>query len=389
MTIAHLSDTHLGYRAYGRTTDKGINQREFDVMQSFRSALDQIAERDPDLIVHTGDMFHQVRPSNLTVIAAFRQLSKVQAKRGFKPFVILGGNHDTPRTSDAGNILNLFLAIEGVAIIAQSRPEVVEFPDLDCEVMGVASPAVDARTEDGQKYSWTPSGSRKHSVLALHGVATQALQSQKHPDRPNSDFDVHEANANRWTYVALGDFHDHQAYSPNCCYAGATEFTTSHIFDEARAKGWVWFDTEVGALEFVPVETRRLVDLKRIKGAGLTGAQITEQMLKNATWNAEEMPIVRQVVTDVGPLARSEVDQGALRELHGRCLQYVYKPWAPQADSIPGKPGERIEGVSLETEWDRFLDDRDTPPGLDKARVRATGRTLLEDAQRNDETDLA
>ncbi|MBZ0214532.1 MAG: hypothetical protein K8H99_12080, partial [Nitrospirae bacterium] len=68
---------------------------------------------------------------------------------------------------------------------------------------------------------------------------------------------------------------------------------------------------------------------------------------------------------------------------------YLYKPWAPQAESIPGKPGERVEGVSLETEWDRFLDDRVTPPGLDGTRVRATGRTLLEEAQRNDETDLA
>ncbi len=389
MTIAHLSDTHLGYRSFARTTEKGINQREHDVMRAFTSTLDAIAERDPDLIVHSGDLFHQVRPSNLTLVTAFRFLTALQARRKHRPFIILGGNHDTPRTIDSGNILNLFSLIEGVTVLARNRPEVVEFPELDCEAMGVASPAMDARTEDGQRYSWSPTTSRRNRVLIAHGVATQALATQRHPTTPTSDFDIHEANAGRWSYVALGDFHDHQAYAPNCCYAGATEFTTSHIFDEDRVKGWVWFDTEIGQLEFVPCTTRRLVDLKFVEGAQLTGAEITQRIVKNAVWDDREMPIVRQVVTDVGPLARSEIDQSEVRKLHARCLQYNLRLWPPQKDAIPGKLGERVEGITLETEWDRFVDERDVPPGLERDKVRTTGHELLKEVALNDEADLA
>ena len=38
MRIAHLSDVHLGYRAYSRTNEHGVNQREHDVLQAFRRA---------------------------------------------------------------------------------------------------------------------------------------------------------------------------------------------------------------------------------------------------------------------------------------------------------------------------------------------------------------
>src|SRR5689334_22713252 len=107
MTIAHLSDTHLGFRAYGKTTPDGFNQREVDVMRTFRTCLDQIAEADPDIVVHSGDFFHVVRPSNATIVAAFKALTAFQTKRGGRPFILIGGNHDTPRITESGNILAL------------------------------------------------------------------------------------------------------------------------------------------------------------------------------------------------------------------------------------------------------------------------------------------
>src|SRR3990170_163738 len=99
MTLAHLSDTHLGYRAYSRSTREGMNQREADVLETFRAALDAIALREPDLVVHSGDLFHVVRPSNHTITDTFRALQRFQSARGAKPLVLVGGNHDTPRTA--------------------------------------------------------------------------------------------------------------------------------------------------------------------------------------------------------------------------------------------------------------------------------------------------
>ena len=40
MKLAHLADPHLGIRQYHRLTSGGINQREADVAQAFRLAID-------------------------------------------------------------------------------------------------------------------------------------------------------------------------------------------------------------------------------------------------------------------------------------------------------------------------------------------------------------
>jgi exonuclease SbcD len=61
MRIAHLSDVHLGYRAYSRTNEHGMNQREHDVLQAFGRALRAILRAAPDLVLITGDLFHSVR----------------------------------------------------------------------------------------------------------------------------------------------------------------------------------------------------------------------------------------------------------------------------------------------------------------------------------------
>jgi exonuclease SbcD len=79
MRIAHLSDVHLGYRAYSRTNEHGMNQREYDVLQAFRRALRAIRDAEPDLVLITGDLFHAVRPPNSSLIAAFQSLLGVSA----------------------------------------------------------------------------------------------------------------------------------------------------------------------------------------------------------------------------------------------------------------------------------------------------------------------
>jgi len=40
--IAHLADLHLGLRQYHRQTPGGINQREADVANAFRKAVDSL-----------------------------------------------------------------------------------------------------------------------------------------------------------------------------------------------------------------------------------------------------------------------------------------------------------------------------------------------------------
>ena len=47
MKLAHIADAHLGIRQYYRQTSAGINQREADVAQAFRVAINDVIAAQP------------------------------------------------------------------------------------------------------------------------------------------------------------------------------------------------------------------------------------------------------------------------------------------------------------------------------------------------------
>ena len=94
LRIAHLADTHLGYSAYGKTDPAtGRNQRAVDVENAFERAISDILERDVDLVLHAGDVFHHTRPSWSTLTHFVRQMRRLE--RAGLPAVVIAGNHDT------------------------------------------------------------------------------------------------------------------------------------------------------------------------------------------------------------------------------------------------------------------------------------------------------
>jgi DNA repair exonuclease SbcCD nuclease subunit len=365
MTLAHISDTHLGFRAYSRTSRGGFNQREVDVMRTFESALDAIAEREPDLVIHAGDLFHVVRPSNATIVQAYRLISRLQDRRGAKPLILVGGNHDTPKVSDSGNILNLFGTIPGVHI-ASRELETIELAE--AEVTCVPSEALGSSSGD----AFLPRTSLPNRILALHGMARQVL-----PD--HSDFGVEQTPASEWTYVALGDYHCFKQYGPNICYAGSTDFTSTNIWEEICVpKGWVWFDTSLGKLEHVPVATRRVIDLSPIDAVGLEPDELEARIEAAAAWDASEQPIVRQRVFNVLPLTRQRLGMRLRRELGAKALvfQLVLSQSAPDADARRDA-AERV--LDLEEIWAQHVAEATFAASVDRAEIAAIGVQLLKE----------
>ena len=133
MKIAHLADVHLGFRQFHRLTTNGINQREVDVAQAFRAAVDGMIEAAPDLVVVAGDLFHSVRPTNTAILDSFNQFSRLRAALPTTPIVVVAGNHDTPRSIETGSILRLFEALGDVHTVSDA-PRELAFPSLDCVV---------------------------------------------------------------------------------------------------------------------------------------------------------------------------------------------------------------------------------------------------------------
>ena len=87
MRFLHLADTHLGFSAYRKTTNEGLNQRELDVYNAFIQCIDYAVSTKPDFVLHAGDLFDSVRPTNRAITIAIQQAIRLSQEK--IPFLII------------------------------------------------------------------------------------------------------------------------------------------------------------------------------------------------------------------------------------------------------------------------------------------------------------
>src|SRR3989449_10440193 len=163
--LAHLADLHLGFRQFDRQTPRGTNQREADIAEAFRRAVDDMLDQKPELIVIAGDIFHSVRPTNAAILFFFRELHRLRSGLPASPVVAIAGEHDTPRSTETGTILRLYEAL-GVAIAIEEARRIV-LPKLDCAVLAVPQQAL----AQAERPALRPEpGGPTFNVLLTHGV---------------------------------------------------------------------------------------------------------------------------------------------------------------------------------------------------------------------------
>lgn len=372
MKIAHFSDTHLGYRRdYSRLAPNGQNQREVDVFQTFERVLEDISDSDPDIILHTGDFFDMIRPGNHTIVNAYRRLMDLQLRR-CKPFIIIAGNHETPRRVQDGCILSLFEKDKSGGIpwiyTAIESPRWLELDGVN--ILCIPYIALPGRDE---WLSNMPAGDGSF-VLAVHGLDA-TVKSCAH------DFYFRELRPDNWDYIALGDYHIRKELQKNAIYCGSTDFTSSNIWEEVETKkGWILFDTETKCAEFHPVEpVRRVLDLPAIDAAGLSGTEIAEAISRNADWHPAEMPIVRQRIINLQAAVRREIPAHAERDARSRALYYILEPSYARSEQTAGTYGGA--GRSLTDDWSEYCKNRDAfPQGVTREEYTQSGLSALKEA---------
>jgi exonuclease SbcD len=378
MRIAHLSDVHLGYRAYSRTNEYGMNQREHDVLQAFRRALRAIRDAEPDLVLITGDLFHAVRPPNSSLIAAFQSLLEFQRGRNGAPLVIIAGNHETPRIAGSGCILALLRNIPGVQVV-YDQIDGLEIPALNASLLCIPARGV----PDIERRILQPNPNTRYNLLLLHGLLEGVTKFTL--ERP---IDRQKIVRDEWDYIALGDWHLYTQVAPNAVYPGATEFTSTNIWDEAgKPKGWVLYDADTRTHEFHPIRTRAVYDLVPIDAAELTAAELNEaiEARADALGDALNGAIVRQRVWNLHPDLRRQLDGELLRELKARALHYLLDPRPPRPSTGGRAYGQTPETdgesrLTLADEWRLFAAAYDLPADIDRAAFIELGARYLQEA---------
>jgi exonuclease SbcD len=397
--LAHLADAHLGIRQYQRLNPAGVNQREADVAQAFRCAIDGVIAAHPDAVVIAGDLFHSVRPTNAAIVFAFQQLQRLREALPDAAIVLIAGNHDTPRSADTGSILRLFEEL-GVDVATDEARRLV-YPALDLAVLAVPHQAVIG----AERASLRPAGSERNQVLVMHGEIEGLYHDGQIPtDYGGALIDAEELRAGGWTYVALGDFHvqyqvrheKKDKKGPPIWYAGALEYVSPNFWGDLRleqelgldGKGWLLVELESGKVtkvqrQRVP-QSRKIHDLGPLYADGLDApalsAAIAAEVARVPGGIADK--IVRLVVYNVPRHVARELDHAAIRALKTAALHFRLDLRRPEIHRTVGvgSPGKR---QTLPEMVRYYLEHRPLPGDLDRERFVRLGVELMEAVERD------
>ncbi len=371
MRIAHLSDVHLGYRAYNKITSQGLNWREADVFNAFREALNKIVKIEPDLILISGDLFHTVRPSNLIIQQTFKAFIELR-KSSSAPVVIIGGNHDSPRSADTGCILDLLTNIPFV-LVSHKEFEIFRLDNLDVSVSCLSHRAVQKINE----YIIKPQSDAKYNILMVHG-AIEGLKMGTYDPFIMKRSDV---NLEEWDYAAFGHYHSFYKIADNAYYSGSTEYTSFNIWEEAgKQKGFIEYDIQTRQMtDFHTLQTQNVVDLRPLDAEGLSSFEVNKAILDSVEglMGDSGRNIVRLVVMNFPRAMRSDLDYAMIRRIKSELLHFELQLRQPEHSKRPDGTEVTGLGKSLEDEWRDFVAACELQQGIDRKELTNAGVEYL------------
>lgn len=334
MKLIHFSDTHLGFSDLDITNEAGINQREADFYKAFEDVIDAIIEIRPDYAIHTGDLFHRASPSNRAITVALTQLKRLEKEK--IPFIVIAGNHSTPRTSTSSPILKALETLDNVHAVFQQRYEPVVFDD----VVFHALPHINDERIIEEELDKVEAGidKTKKNILMMHcSVGAHYLMHEfgewVYPKEREDIFA-------KMDYVALGHWHGFGAVGKhsNVYYAGSTERTSSS--DKREDKGYLLLDFSNG-LDI----THRTIPLRKSLSFSIDAERYEEETAALDLIGIEDA-LVEVRLFNLSASSSIDITNKALNELFNKALHVKVKR------EFKAVEGEKIEGdiesVSLE-----------------------------------------
>ena len=220
MRIVHMSDNHLGKAQFH------LAEREEDLYKAFDMAVDLALQQDPDLVIHTGDLFDSYRPHPRAFVRAFDGLLRI-VERGI-PVAIIEGNHelgpDTVRRRIASPLINMRKLFERLgygSLFVRLGPGAVRIGDVIVAGAPYASRGVRiADTVESLNRKAKNLCDDCPKVLMIH----QGVRGMIKAIYPEVDFS--EIAKSSFDYVAMGHYHNkvvRRSGGRVFAYSGSTE----------------------------------------------------------------------------------------------------------------------------------------------------------------------
>jgi len=339
MKIIHFSDTHLGYNDLDILDENNINQREADFYDAFRQVVEQIKTIKPDYIIHTGDLFHRASPSNRAITFALEQF-KIINSLGI-PFILIAGNHSTPRTNLSSPILKIFENFDNIYVSYNQEYKKIEFenivfhtlPHMNDETKALAQIELCEENIDDTK----------KNIMMLHCSVGASYLMEEFGEwvYPTSKEYIFE----KMDYVALGHWHGFGKVGKheNVFYSGSTERTS--LNDKRNSKGFIELHLE----DELNVEYKE-IEIRAFKTFEIDCSDY-DNSIKALDTNDIKDSIVEVKLTNLTAMQSIEITASEIKDLFKAALSVTVKrEFKKSGDDTQLSD---IEAISLE---DFFLD---------------------------------
>jgi DNA repair exonuclease SbcCD nuclease subunit len=310
--IAHISDSHLGYRALNKMEpESGRNQRTVDVERAFTRTVDDILARKPDGVVHSGDLFHHSRPTWQSLRHFIRQFRRIE-QAGI-PSLVIAGNHDTPRIRTGGSAYSVLeLALTDVTFHAayEAVSDLSTFGAFDIHVQAIPHGAL--TNPDPVLPRIVPG---KRNMMVVHGTVPGILPTGLQTEPGEQELD-HRLLDDQFDYIALGHVHLSQPVKPNAWYAGSDErfgwgdltVTPGYLMVTLGEPG------EVASIEHIDLPSRPMIPLRPVNAEAKSAEDIVEEILGQVRTLDEPEAMARVDIREAPRPVRRAVQSALRRE---------------------------------------------------------------------------
>jgi DNA repair exonuclease SbcCD nuclease subunit len=316
-SFVHASDLHLGYAQYG------LEARRQDFDNAFKELVDKTIELKPDFMIIAGDLFHQARPSNVTLENTIRSFKRL--KDANIPVLTVDGSHDSAPNTITGTILYPLDSAGLIHHLPRYSGACWRKPDC-CYVYGIPNFHNKHKTEEALPKFMAenpPTPSNKvcnifvfHAAVDLPSVKPPYIEAEVSPEQLPNGFD----------YYAAGHVHERHLgkfKTGFLAYSGCTE--TADYREAKYPKGFLHVTVnEKGEVkpEFIELTSTRKFVIFEQDFSGMASAKITElatQLVKDAD---SEGAIIIPVLKGTLPAeaSRAEIDIAKIRSAGEKAL---------------------------------------------------------------------
>jgi DNA repair exonuclease SbcCD nuclease subunit len=316
-SFVHVADLHLGYSQYGLET------RREDFERVFQELVDKAVELKPDFMIIAGDLFHQARPSNVTLEKTIRNFSRL--KEAGIPVLTVDGSHDSAPNAITGTILNPLDSAGLIYHLPRHEGACWRIPNC-CYVYGVPNFRTRHKTEEClpvfMEQNKPTTDSSLFNIFVLHmavdlpSVKPPYMEAEVSPELIPEGFDYYAAGHVHKTYV--GEFK-----GGLLVYSGCVE--TVDYEEAGNRKGFYYVKVNekgVASPEFIELESPRKFIILEQDFTGLSPSKITERTIQLVKDKDEDGAIIVPVLEGVLPAeaSRSEIDVAQIRTAAEKAL---------------------------------------------------------------------